>query len=99
MKYCLVLLAVLSGCSTISTTQTKLPRNPFPEDQLVSCPKLPLPEKDSGSEVFTVGNLMQYNTSLQSLYNDCAIRHDSLIDLIQKENIKIIKFNKEIEKD
>lgn len=88
---------ILAGCNSLPKQQEPLIQNEFPEAQLVRCVNIPTPQETDKGEM-TKGMTLTYITTLQSNYSECAIRHDNLIDMVKKENIKIRTNNEAIKK-
>jgi len=60
---------------------------------------MPVPQKNKDGEYSaTLGDLITYTKDLQLDYNECAIRNDSLVDLITKENERIREINNKLKK-
>lgn len=80
MKSLLIVLSaiVLSGCDI-------LPRKPdsyvpVPANLLTRCERIPN-IKDRAN----MGDLMTYSVELMKQYNECAVRHDSLVEAVTKK--------------
>lgn len=67
------------GCKSLPETST--PRVP-PSEAVVRCPKL-LDELDFGP-VMGQDQQSAVLAKLMELYGDCALRHDALIDYVEK---------------
>ena len=83
MKYRLVILAsalfLLSSCST-STPPLDLGEIPPPPNAISRCPEL-----DLIGETPDMGDLLRYTFYTIEKYNECALRHDALIDFLERE--------------
>jgi len=78
MMKILTLLAIpilLVGCAT---PQVEVVDSKYPANLLVPCQELRELRGDS------LGDLYKYTTDLITLYNECAIRHDSLVEAVKK---------------
>jgi hypothetical protein len=78
-----ILLSQLLACSQLpmppeSSTKTV----EFPAAHLVKCP--PLEEVSTTDQ--TLGSLIEYLVGVMTQYNECAVRHDSLVDMLKQEN-------------
>lgn len=71
----IILSTVLVGCTT---PQIEVVDSKYPANLLVPCQELQELKGD------TLGDLYKYTTNLISLYNECAIRHDSLVKAVEK---------------
>ena len=88
--FTVLLLSLLVGCTQLPPAQEPSTQQEFPEAQLVRCDQIPVPDnEETGYANVTLGDLIKYSTGLQTQYNECAIRHDSLVNLIENENKKI----------
>mgnify|MGYP006451952249 FL=1 len=65
----------LLGCAT---PNVEVVDSKYPANLLVSCQELPQLKGNS------LGDLYKYTTNLITLYNECAIRHDSLVKAVEK---------------
>lgn len=86
-KYIACVLAVfaLSGCDTVSKlikpdVPPKDAQEQYPANLIIRCPDIPI----LFQETVNMGDLVKYTTNLMDQYNDCAIKHDSLIKIIEK---------------
>lgn len=86
-KYIACVLAVfaLTGCDTITKLtkpdmSTKDTQEQYPANLIIRCPDIPI----LFQETVNMGDLVKYTTNLMDQYNDCAIKHDSLIKIIEK---------------
>lgn len=81
-KYTMLLIAVLTltGCDTLIKDSTDKQEKLFPANLTARCPKIP----NITVKPVNMGNLMEYTTDLMGQYNECALRHDGLIDIIEK---------------
>lgn len=78
MKNYLVIFTVsflLIGCTT---PRVEVVDSKYPANLLVPCEEL---QELKGN---TLGDLYKYTTNLITLYNECAIRHDSLVQAVEK---------------
>lgn len=73
MKYLLIVLLLLSGCSTVVPVTTKFPSVPTTLSQ--PCP--PLKSLDSGAKLSDVSKTVTLN---YSTYYECAVKLDSWIE-------------------
>lgn len=77
-KYLIPILAMpilLVGCAT---PRVEVVDSKYPANLLVPCQEL---QELRGN---TLGDLYKYTTNLITLYNECAIRHDSLVQAVEK---------------
>ena len=83
MKTILIVLTavILSGC--VSLTKQPPPDVPIPANLLTRCELIPN-IKDKAN----MGDLMTYSVDLMRQYNECAIRHDSLVEAVTKPKKK-----------
>lgn len=79
MKALLIVLTVfLVGCETAPKADV-----PVPANLLTRCERIPN-IKDKAN----MGDLMTYSVNLMRQYNECAIRHDSLVEAVTKPKKK-----------
>lgn len=79
MKALLIVLTVLLvGCETAPKTDV-----PIPANLLTRCERIPN-IKDKAN----MGDLMTYSVDLMRQYNECAIRHDGLVEAVTKPKKK-----------
>lgn len=76
MKALLIVLTalLLVGCETAPKTEV-----PIPANLLTRCEKIPN-IKDKAN----MGDLMKYSVDLMRQYNECAVRHDGLVEAVTK---------------
>lgn len=81
-KYTMLLIGVvaLSGCDTMIKGNTDNNEKLFPANLTVRCQKLP----SITTKSVNMGDLLEYTTDLMGQYTECAIRHDGLMDIIEK---------------
>lgn len=86
MKYLIVLVALLSGCSTVVPVTVKFPE--VPPQLLVKCPTL-----KSLKDEAVLSDVAKTVTVNYSTYYDCAVKHDGLIEwyAIQKNIFEGVK--------
>lgn len=80
---CIAAIFALSGCDTIKkmkTPEVKNEQEQYPANLIIRCPDIPI----FYQEIVNMGDLVKYTTNLMDQYNDCAIKHDSLIKIIEK---------------
>lgn len=73
------LAALLVGCETVPP-KTDVP---VPANLLTRCERIPN-IKDKAN----MGDLMTYSVDLMRQYNECAIRHDGLVEAVTKSKKK-----------
>lgn len=73
------LAALLVGCETVPSK----PDVPVPANLLTRCERIPN-IKDKAN----MGDLMTYSVDLMRQYNECAIRHDGLVEAVTKPKKK-----------
>lgn len=74
MRYALIVLTtLLVGCQTIPSRSEV----PVPANLLTRCEGIPN-IKDKAN----MGDLMKYSVELMRQYNECAIRHDGLVEAV-----------------
>lgn len=79
MKSLVIVLAVfLIGCETAPKAEV-----PIPANLLTKCDRIPN-IKDKAN----MGDLMTYSVDLMRQYNECAIRHDGLVEAVTKPKKK-----------
>lgn len=76
----LIGMLTLTGCDTLIKGNTDKKENQFPANLTVKCPKIP----SITSKIVNMGDLLEYTTDLMGQYNECAMRHDGLIDIVEK---------------
>lgn len=66
---------------------------------MVKCPLLPEPPRneEGNYENTKLDSLMKFTKELQVQYNECAIRHDSSVNLMNTLNVKIKEINDKIQ--
>lgn len=83
MRYALIVLTtLLVGCDTL----IKNPANtevPVPANLLTRCEGIP-----NIRDKANMGDLMKYSVDLMRQYNECAIRHDGLVEAVTKPTKK-----------
>ena len=72
----IVLTTLLVGCKTIPPKAEV----PVPANLLTKCERIPN-IKDKAN----MGDLMTYSIDLMRQYNECAIRHDGLVEAVTKK--------------
>lgn len=80
---CIAAIFTLSGCDTIkklTAPAVEQQQEQYPANLIIRCPDIPILFK----EIVNMGDLVTYTTSLMDQYNDCAIKHDSLVKIIEK---------------
>jgi hypothetical protein len=70
----------LSGCSFLKKKPPESQDALFPANLIVRCPDIP----PIGTGDKNLGDLMTYSTQLMEQYNECAMRHDKLVKIIEK---------------
>jgi hypothetical protein len=75
----IVLTTLLVGCQTIPPKAEV----PVPANLLTKCERIPN-IKDKAN----MGDLMTYSVDLMRQYNECAIRHDGLVEAVTKPSKK-----------
>ena len=80
MKTLLIVLTtvMLAGC--VSLTKQPSTDVPVPANLLTKCERIPN-IKDKAN----MGDLMTYSVDLMRQYNECAIRHDGLVEAVTKK--------------
>lgn len=76
MKYLLILVFVLTGCSTTVPVTAKFPV--IPERLLVKCPNLEKIKDDTKLSEVAKTVTVNYST-----YYDCAVKHDGIVEWYQ----------------
>lgn len=81
----MMLAFMLSGCGVLRWLQQsndpKQPTEvPIPANLLTRCPDIPN-IKDRAN----MGDLLKYSVDLMGQYNECAVRHDGLVDAVTKK--------------
>ena len=75
---------MMPGCSSLNSQNDN---TPIQENLLTKCPlETPSPAGKAGKEVLTT--LLEW----EKFYNECAIRHDGLVDAVRK--MKMVKVTK-----
>jgi len=77
MRFALIAICLmfLSGCNTLYKVQST--DVPVPANLLTRCEGIPN-IKDKAN----MGDLMKYSIELMSQYNECAVRHDGLVEAV-----------------
>lgn len=71
---------LLTGCDTL-VKRGDDGSTPVPANLTVRCDPIPALTVKAN-----LGDLVKYTTDLMTLYNECAIRNDSLIETVTKPN-------------
>lgn len=75
----LSVLFLLQGCNLITPPPDNIIRPAVPSDLLVRCKFIPELEEPA-----TMGSLYRYKDDIMADYQECALRHDGLIEAVNK---------------
>lgn len=73
----------LSGCGVLrwfQSSSNKQTEVPIPANLLTRCSDIP-----NIKEKANMGDLLKYSVELMGQYNECAIRHDGLVEAVTKK--------------
>lgn len=77
---------LLSGCGVLRLFQSsdnKQTEVPIPASLLTRCSDIP-----NIKEKANMGDLLKYSVELMGQYNECAVRHDSLVEAVTSKKKK-----------